>query len=196
MFGEDRLTGEYQIDAAGFMSLPLAGAVKAAGLSKQQMEQALAKEFSSEYLRNPKVTVDVSSYRPFCITGEFAKPGEHPHKDGLNIMSAIALAGGATYRSQQSTVQIQHVGESAFRDYPMSPTIPVLPGDLVRLPQRYFSVRCSARRRQQGRDRGGAQIFAAPSNAQVPFLWSRAGILADASTCGATVKTGRPKFEM
>ena len=138
VFGEDRLTGEYQIDAAGFVSLPLAGTVKAAGLSKQEMEQALAKKFSSEYLRNPKVTVDVSSYRPFYIMGEITKPGEYPYKDGLNVMSAIALAGGATYRAQQSTVQIQHVGESAFRDYPMSPTIPVLPGDLVRLPQRYF----------------------------------------------------------
>jgi protein involved in polysaccharide export with SLBB domain len=138
VFGEDRLSGEYEIDSAGFVSLPLAGTIKAAGLSKPEMEQALAKKFNSEYLRNPKVTVDVSSFRPFYILGEVAKPGEYPYKNGLNVMSAMALAGGATYRAKQSIVQIQHVGEAGFKDYPLSPTIPVLPGDLVRIPQRYF----------------------------------------------------------
>ena len=138
VFGEDRLSGEYEIDAAGFVSLPLAGTIKATGLSKQEMEQALAKKFNSEYLRNPKVTVDVSSFRPFYILGEVAKPGEYPFKNGLNVMSAIALAGGATYRAKQSAIQIQHVGEAGFKEYPMSPTIPVLPGDLIRVPQRYF----------------------------------------------------------
>jgi len=138
VFGEDRLSGEYEIDSAGFVSLPLAGTLKAAGLSKQEMERALAKQFNSEYLRNPKVTVDISSFRPFYILGEVAKPGEYPYKNGLNVMSATALAGGATYRAKQSTVQIQHVGEAGFREYPMSPTIPVLPGDLIQIPQRYF----------------------------------------------------------
>jgi polysaccharide export outer membrane protein len=138
VFGEDRLSGEFEIDSAGYVSLPLAGTIKASGLSKQAMEQALAKKFNTEYLRNPKVTVDISSFRPFYIMGEVGRPGEYPYKNGLNIMSAVALAGGATYRAKQSVVQIQHVGETGFKDYVMSPTIPVLPGDLIRLPQRYF----------------------------------------------------------
>ncbi len=138
VFGEDRLSGEYEIDSAGFVSLPLAGTLKAAGLSKLQMEQALAKKFSSEYLRNPKVTVDVSSFRPFYILGEVAKPGEYPYKNGLNVMSAIALAGGETYRAKRSVIQIQHVGEAGFKEYSLSPTVPVLPGDLINVPQRYF----------------------------------------------------------
>ncbi|MCW2284310.1 polysaccharide export outer membrane protein [Rhodoblastus acidophilus] len=138
VFGEDRLSGEFEIDSAGYVSLPLAGTIKAAGLSKQEMEQALAKKFNSEYLRNPKVTVDISSFRPFYIMGEVSKPGEYPYRNGLNVMSAVALAGGATYRAKQSTVMIQHVGEEAFTEYPLAPTIPVLPGDLIRVPQRYF----------------------------------------------------------
>jgi polysaccharide export outer membrane protein len=138
VFGEDRLSGEYEIDSAGFVSLPLAGTLKAAGLSKQQMERALANKFRSEYLRDPKVTIDVTSFRPFYILGEVAKPGEYPFKNGLNVMSAIALAGGTTYRAKQSTVQIRHVGEAGFRDYPMAPNIPIMPGDLIRLQQRYF----------------------------------------------------------
>ncbi len=138
VFGEDRLTGEYEIDPAGYVSLPLAGTIKAAGLTKPQLEQELSKKFRGEYLRNPKVTVDVATFRPFYILGEVTKAGEYPYKSGLNVMSAMALAGGATYRASRSSVLIQHPGENGFREYPMSPTIPVLPGDLIRVPERYF----------------------------------------------------------
>jgi polysaccharide export outer membrane protein len=33
---------------------------------------------------------------------------------------------------------IQHAGEAGFKEYPLSPKIPILPGDLVRVPERYF----------------------------------------------------------
>src|SRR5580704_124253 len=138
VFGEDRLSGEFEIDPAGFVSLPLAGTIKAAGLSKQQLERDLYKKFSGEYLRNPRVTVDIVSFRPFYIMGEVAKAGEYPFKSGLNVMSAIAIAGGTTYRANRSTVFIQHIGENGFREYPLLPTIPVSPGDLIRVPERYF----------------------------------------------------------
>ncbi|MFZ0496045.1 MAG: polysaccharide biosynthesis/export family protein [Methylocella sp.] len=138
VFGEDRLSGEYEIDPAGFVSLPLAGTIKAAGLSKEQLERDLSKKFSGEYLRNPRVTVDVTSFRPFYIMGEVTKAGEYPSESGLNVMSAIAIAGGTTYRASRSTVLIQHIGENGFREYPLSPTIPVSPGDLIRVPERYF----------------------------------------------------------
>lgn len=101
VFGEDRLTGDYQIDPAGSLSLPLAGTVKAAGLGKRELEQRLAAKFRGEYLRDPKVTVDVEDFRPFYILGEIAKPGEYPYKGGLDVMSAIALAGGSTYRASR-----------------------------------------------------------------------------------------------
>jgi protein involved in polysaccharide export with SLBB domain len=138
VFGEDRLSGEFEIDPAGFVSLPLAGTIKAAGLSKPELEQELAKKFRGEYLRNPKVTVDVSSFRPFYMLGEVGRPGEYAYKSGLNVMSAIALAGGSTYRANRNNILIQHAGEAGFREYPLSPTIPVFPGDLIRLPERYF----------------------------------------------------------
>jgi len=138
VFGEDRLSGEYEIDPGGYVSLPLAGTVKAAGLSKQEFELALTKKFQGEYLRDPKVTVEVSSFRPFYILGEVTKPGEYPYKGGLSVLSAIALAGGSTYRASSSSVMIQHAGEAGFKEYPMSPTIPVLPGDLIRVRERYF----------------------------------------------------------
>jgi protein involved in polysaccharide export with SLBB domain len=138
VFGEDRLSGEYEIDPSGLVSLPLAGTVKAAGMSKPDFERELAKRFRGEYLRDPKVTVEVTSFRDFFILGEVTKPGEYPYKSGLTVVSAVAIAGGATYRASRSTVQIQHSGESGYKDYPLSPTIPILPGDTINVPQRYF----------------------------------------------------------
>ncbi len=139
VFGEDKLSGEYEIDSGGSVSLPLAGTVQAAGLTKPELEQLLSKKFSAaQYLKNPKVTVDVSNFRPFYVLGEVEKPGEYPFKSGLNLMSAIAVAGGSTYRSSQSKVLIQRSGEKGFTEYPLSPTVPVYPGDLIKVPERYF----------------------------------------------------------
>lgn len=138
VYGEDKLSGDYEIDPGGLISLPLAGTIKAAGLTQTELEAALAQKFRSEYLKSPKVTVSIASYRPFYILGEVERPGEYPYKSGLNILSATALAGGPTYRASRSTVLIQRVGESAMREYPMSSSVPVLPGDLVRIPERYF----------------------------------------------------------
>ena len=138
VFGEEKLSGDYDIDASGFVSLPLAGTIRAAGLTKSQLEAALAKKFQGAFLKDPKITVDIAAYRPFYILGEVEKPGEYQFKSGLNVLSATAVAGGPTYRASKSEVLIQKGGVGPFIRVPLSPTIPVLPGDLIRVPERYF----------------------------------------------------------
>jgi polysaccharide export outer membrane protein len=138
VFGEDKLSGEYDIGPSGTVSLPLAGTVPASGLTPAELEQALARKFRSEYLKDPRVTVTVAALRPIYIFGEVGKPGEYPYKSGLTVVSVTALAGGATYRANQSTVLIQHAGEVAMKEYPFSPSVPVLPGDTIQVQQRYF----------------------------------------------------------
>jgi polysaccharide export outer membrane protein len=138
VYGEASLSGDYQIDPSGLISLPLAGTVKAAGLAQAELERELARKFRSEYLRNPKVTVNVVEFRPFYIMGEIQRPGAYPYSSGLNILSAIAVAGGTTYRGSRSTVEIQHPGDSEMREYALAASVPVLPGDIIRIPQRYF----------------------------------------------------------
>jgi hypothetical protein len=138
VYGEGSLSSDYQIDPSGFLSLPLAGAVKAAGLTQTELEHELAKRLRSEYLRDPKVTVSVVEFRPFYIIGEIQKPGAYPYSSGLNILRAIAVAGGTTYRGSKSTVEIQRAGESEMREYSLQASIPIMPGDMIRIPQRYF----------------------------------------------------------
>jgi len=140
VFGEDRLSGDYELDATGQISLPLAGTVQASGLTQTELEQALAKKFRSEYLKNPKVTVTITTLRSFFVTGEVLKPGKYPYESGLNVLTAITTAGGPTYRASRSSVQIQRGGEPSMRDYPLSSasSVPILPGDVIRVPERYF----------------------------------------------------------
>jgi polysaccharide export outer membrane protein len=138
VFGEDKLTGEYEVDPGGELSLPLAGTIHAGGLTKSELEQALGKKFRTEYLRNPKVTVDVITFRPFYVLGEVQKPGEYPYKGNLNVLSALAVAGGQTYRANNDKVMIQRAGDKEFRSYPLSISVPIYPGDLIRVPERYF----------------------------------------------------------
>jgi len=53
-------------------------------------------------------------------------------------LSALAIAGGPTYRASKSTVMIQHPGESGLKEYAMDAAVPILPGDIIKVPQRYF----------------------------------------------------------
>lgn len=138
VFGEEKLSGEFEIDPSGYVSVPLAGTVPAAGLTKLELEQSLSAKFKSNYLRDPKVTVDVASFRPIYVLGEVQKPGAYPYQSGLNVVSALAVAGGATYRASNSRVLIQKSGETEFKEHVLEPSVAVLPGDVIRVPERYF----------------------------------------------------------
>jgi polysaccharide export outer membrane protein len=138
VYNEPSLSGDYDIDTNGMISLPLAGTVRAVGLTQPQLEQELAKKFRSEYLKNPKVTVTVLQYRPIYFVGEVEKQGEFPYKPGLNVLTAMAMAGGGTYRANRNYVLIQHVGDKGMKEYPQTSATMILPGDLIRVPERYF----------------------------------------------------------
>ncbi len=138
VFGEDKLSGDYEISPSGEISLPLAGTVEAKGLTQAELEQTLAKKFRSEYLKNPKVTVTITTLQPYYVVGEVGKPGEYPYRSGLNVLTALAIAGGPTYRASRSTVNIQRRGEATMTKYPLSASVPILPGDVISVPERYF----------------------------------------------------------
>jgi polysaccharide biosynthesis/export protein len=138
VFGEDRLSGDYQLDQSGLISLPLAGTIKAQGLTQTELEQELAKKFRTQYLKDPKVTVTIATLRPYYIIGEVKSPGQFAYQSGLNVLTALAIAGGPTYRASRTTVEIQRLGEKSMHEYSISESVPILPGDVIKVPERYF----------------------------------------------------------
>jgi polysaccharide export outer membrane protein len=138
VYGEQDITGEYEVDTNGYISVPLAGRVKAAGLNTRQLEKAVAAALSRGLLKDPRVNAEVATYRPFFILGEVKKAGEYPYKAGLTVLDAVASAGGYTYRANESKVVIRRSGSNVEETLPLNAPVPVFPGDNIRIPERYF----------------------------------------------------------
>jgi polysaccharide export outer membrane protein len=138
VYNEPTLSGEFTVNSDGVLSLPLVGDVKVRGLTTSEAISETTKKFADGYLRDPKVSIDVLTYRPFYILGEVTKPGEYPYSNGLTVMNAVATASGFTYRANKGNVFIKHAGESKENKYKITPDLAVKPGDTVRVGERYF----------------------------------------------------------
>lgn len=138
VYGEDDLSGEFEVDGSGNVRLPLIGQVKAAGLSVRDFEASVAAALSKGYLVNPKVSVEVATYRPFTILGEVNKPGEYPYEAGMTVLNAVALGGGYTYRADEDEVYIRRKGSTQEVELPADDRTLVYPGDTVRVDERIF----------------------------------------------------------
>jgi len=138
VFGEEALSGEFFIDGNGSVSLPLIGEVTAGDRTLREFEEAVAHEFRAGYLNDPRVSAEVLNYRPFYILGEVEEAGEYPFSEDLTVMNAVATAGGFTYRANTRVVYIKHAGSVTEVAYPLTSTVPVLPGDTVRISERFF----------------------------------------------------------
>ena len=138
VFGESDLGGEFVIDGSGDVRLPLIGQVKAAGLTVHAFEEKIVKLLEDGYLRDPRVSIEVVNYRPFYIIGEVNRPGQYPYVNGMNALNAVALAGGYTPKADKSEVYLQRNGKSGEQEYPSDETTKVQPGDVIRIPERFF----------------------------------------------------------
>jgi protein involved in polysaccharide export with SLBB domain len=138
VYGESDITGEYEIDNNGQVSIPLAGHIKAAGATTRQLEKAIASALAKGIVRDPRVNVEIAQYRPYYILGEVKKSGEYPYRNGLTVMDAVASAGGFTYRANENKVHLRRAGAGTEEILPLDAPVPIFPGDNIRIPERYF----------------------------------------------------------
>jgi polysaccharide export outer membrane protein len=138
VYGEDDLGGEFDVDSTGFVRLPLIGQVQAAGLTVRDFEQMVTQRLADGYLKAPRVSVDVTAYRPFFIIGEVGKPGEYAYVNGMNVVTAVALAGGYTYRADNSDVYVRRNGSRKEEELPANERTIIYPGDIIRISERFF----------------------------------------------------------
>jgi protein involved in polysaccharide export with SLBB domain len=138
VFGHDDLSGEFEVDDTGRVSLPLVGPVEAAGATAAELETRLAGALRPDYLLDPHVTVEVVGYRPIFILGEVENPGSYPYASGLTVVNAVALAGGYTYRASKRRVTIVRADDPQKTKERVEETAPVAPGDVIEVPERHF----------------------------------------------------------
>ncbi len=139
VFGEPDLSGEFQVDAGGQVSLPLIGEVAAQGLTPRQFEREVEEKFANGYLQMPRISAEIINYRPFYIGGEVNTPGQYPFEPGLTIQKAVATAGGYTYRANRSRVEVvrKQISDRGIR-VPADTAVLVMPGDVITVPERVF----------------------------------------------------------
>ena len=138
VYAEPDLTGDFAISGAGKISFPLIGEIDALGLTSTELQTEIADKLMPNYLKDARVNVEMLTFRPFFIMGEVAQPGEYPFSDGLTIGRAIAKASGYTYRANHKKAYVKHSGSNVEELIVDIDAAPVQPGDVVRIPERYF----------------------------------------------------------
>lgn len=138
VFNEPTLSGEFAVSANGTLSLPLIGDVTAIGRSPGEVARDVQSKLAEGYLKEPRISMEVASYRPFFILGEVGAPGEYPYRNGLTAMNAIATAKGFTARAAKGIVYIRSAGAASEVAYRLTPDLQIWPGDTIRLGERFF----------------------------------------------------------
>ncbi|WP_232318279.1 polysaccharide export protein [Sphingomonas sp. TDK1] len=138
VFNETSLTGEYSVTPQGTIAFPLIGTIQADGKTTEDVSQFVREKLKQGYVLDPRVSVEVISYRPYYILGEVNKPGEYSFSNGLTVQQAVAAAGGFSYRANRGKVFLRRrAGEERTVDL-NGPAVQVLPGDTIRVGERYL----------------------------------------------------------
>ena len=157
VFQDPKLDRQVVLGPDGMIAFPLAGHIKAAGITTQALENLLRSRLQKKYTDKLDITVALAAVNPteasesrprVYISGEVLKPGPYPLKPPIDIAQAIALAGGLSPFAARSRIQIHRKIDGtesilvfdykAFQSGTGSPenNIVLRPGDVVIIPER------------------------------------------------------------
>jgi polysaccharide export outer membrane protein len=98
VFKAPDMSGDYDVDLTGHISMPLVGEVEAANLTTSQLDERLTQKLGEKYLEHPDVSVGVkaSAKRSVTVDGAVKQSGSFPLAGTTSLMQAVALAGGVS----------------------------------------------------------------------------------------------------
>jgi polysaccharide export outer membrane protein len=122
VYGEDDLTVKSTIiDENGMIMLPFLDQIKVSGKTVAQARELIRQLYDKDYLVNPQVNVIVDKFanRRFSVLGQVQKPDryEFPQSANLNLLDAIAIAGGYTRLANHSKVEVRRLENGAIKIY-------------------------------------------------------------------------------
>lgn len=136
--GQPDLTGDYIVDGSGLISFPLIKSVKVGGLTAPLARDLIAARLRQGFLRNPSVSVQTTSMRPFFILGEVRNAGNFPYQNGMTVQNAIAIAGGYSARANQKQVMLTRKDARGTQTVKVPVTTQIYPGDIIFVRERWF----------------------------------------------------------
>lgn len=138
-FGEDNLTGEFRVSDTGTIALPLVGPVRATGLSSDELAAHVGQTLvKANLLRSPSISVEIIAYRPIFVLGEVSKPGQYPYQPGMTVVTAVAVAGGFTYRAVNDYAAVVRTQDGVAIEGKVTRQTFVQPGDVITIFERRF----------------------------------------------------------
>lgn len=152
VFGEEDMTTETRISKSGFITFPLLGSVPLAGKTVESATAQIKAALDKDFIINPQVTVAVLEYAKQWVTilGQVQKPGqvEIPAEGGLDLLGAIALAGGYTRIADPGNITVRRkvngqdtvmrVNAKALASNRDAKQFYVKPGDSITIPESLF----------------------------------------------------------
>lgn len=140
---DKELSAEVVVRPDGKISLPMLNDVPAAGMTPEQLAAAVQKA-ATKFVRDPGITVIVKEIhsRKVYVVGEVAKPGTVSLGGEMNVLQAIAEAGGFLESANKGDVVVvrnENGQERRFkfnyndvvRGKNVAQNIRLLPGDTI-----------------------------------------------------------------
>lgn len=142
VFKMDDLSGDYDVDLAGNISLPLIGQVKAVNLTTAELDDQLTGKLGAKYLEHPDVSVAIKASTAHVVTvdGAVNNGGQFPVGGPISLIQAIAMAKGTTEDANPRRVAVfRTIGgqrQAAAFDLTSvrrgeSPDPQIFPGDII-----------------------------------------------------------------
>lgn len=154
---DSKLDRRVVISPSGMISLPLAGHIRARGLTPQALEDIIRNRLQKNYTEKLDITVaytggeedpDAAEKKPrIFVTGEIKSPGSFLYRPRTSVMHAISLAGGLGPFAAQRRIQVRrringietlfHFDYSAFESGgDLTGNIDLQPNDVIIVPER------------------------------------------------------------
>lgn len=142
VFKMEDLSGDYDVDLAGNISLPLIGEIKAANLTTVQLDDELTQKLGAKYLEHPDVSVAIKSSTAHVVTvdGAVNQGGSFPVAGPVSLIQAVAMARGTSEDANARRVAVfRTIGgqrQAAAFDLTSirrgeSPDPQIYPGDII-----------------------------------------------------------------
>ena len=163
VYQDPKLDRQIVIGPTGMISFPLAGQIKAGGLTPDALESALKTKLKDKYTTDLDINVTLVASKEslptadkpmeedlkprIYVTGEVLRPGPYVIRMRLNVMRAIALAGGFGLFAAKQRIQIRRQIDGReymfLFDYKgfysgrnVETNIDLMPGDVIIVPER------------------------------------------------------------
>lgn len=150
VYGEEELSGKYQVSGDGMIDFPFVGRVEVLGKEPTEVAASIQQRLrEGGFLTSPQVSVLVTDYssKHVSVMGAAAKPGIFPLANGLTVIHAISLAGGLTSLASGNDVIVSRRVDGAIRRFRVpvddvtegrAEDFPLQAGDIIFIPQRVF----------------------------------------------------------